>query len=128
MEWSELARCLLTLKSIATNDECLDELLEGLHFHCQSVLRRFQQVPPATDVPLDPHKCLSGLLHTLVTVQQSFVLSNPFSALLFQIRIPNLDELKKYLSKRHTDPIHYPIFSNRFYSGIIRFHGLYFWF
>lgn len=68
MEWSELARCLLTLKSIASNDECLDELLEGLNLHCQSILKRFQQVPPTTDVPLDPHKCLSGLLHMLVTV------------------------------------------------------------
>ncbi|CAG7724464.1 unnamed protein product [Allacma fusca] len=68
LEWSELARCLLTLKSVASNDECLDEVLQGLVLHRQPLLRRFQQVPPATDVPNDPHTCLSGLLHTLISV------------------------------------------------------------
>jgi hypothetical protein len=83
MEWSELARCLLTLKSIATNDECLDDVLAGLVSHNQSLLKRFQQVPPSTDIPLDPHKCLSGLLHTLILV--SFVTEKDVHELL-----PNL--------------------------------------
>jgi hypothetical protein len=73
MEWSELARCLLTLKSISSNDECLDDVLQGLVMHTQSLLKRFQQVPPATDIPLDPHKCLSGLLHTLISVSYFFL-------------------------------------------------------
>lgn len=77
MEWSELARCLLTLKSIASNDECLDELLDGLNVHCQSVLKRFQQVPPTTDIPLDPHKCLSGLIHSLTTVREKLPVQIP---------------------------------------------------
>src|SRR5581483_9881322 len=70
LEWTELARCLLTLKSIVTNDECLDDILEGLLIHTQSLLKRFQQVPPTTELPLDldPHKCLSGLLHMIISV------------------------------------------------------------